>query len=166
MQHHNTVHFATPHACTRHAGRGVCLAVIACVISGMKLAAAEPVNAQAAASRACAGSAVVTQRINLSSGVYTSRAVASSPLYLDVPLGTNAEFYDACLQREGFAPRDQVSAEFARVAACKQTAQRKVVLVRRAPGSVHIASNIDVPDYTRCVNAAITVEAEIPAATK
>lgn len=134
--------------------------------------AATPVNAtgtessREASNRSCAGAARASQRINLSSGVYTERAVASSPLYLDIPIGNDTHFYEECLQREGFAPRDQVSAEFARVAACNRTTNRKVVLARRAPGTVHIASNIDAPAYSRCIDAAIMVEAELPPAAE
>ena len=160
-----------PHSTARRPGGqrgavGVYLAAIVYLITASSIAAADMSGERGASVRTCAGTAGMVQRINISSGVYTERAVASSPLYLDIPLGTDANFYENCLQREGFAPRDQVSAEFDRVAACNTTTDRSVVLVRRSPHSVRIASIIDVPAYTRCIDAALSVEAEIAPVTE
>lgn len=144
----------------------VYLAAIVYLLTGNHSAAADLSGARETSSRTCAGTARMTQRINISSGVYTEHAVASSPLYLDIPLGTDANYYDKCLQREGFWPRDRVSAEFARVAACNTTTNRNVVLVSRSSQDVRIASSIDQPSYARCVDAAIAVEAEIAPAVE
>jgi len=156
----------TPNKTARRTGsqRGAVpayLAAIVYLITASGIAGADMSGEREASARTCAGTAGMVQRINISSGVYTERAMASSPLYLDIPLGTDAHFYEECLQREGISPRDQVSAEFARVAACNTTADRSVVLVRRSPHSVRIASTIDVPAYSRCIDATVSVEAEI-----
>ena len=111
--------------------------------------------------RSCDSAARLRQRINLSSGVYTERAVASSPLYLEIPVGSDGRVYADCLQRTGFSPDDQVTAEFARVAACNDTAIRHVVLKRRSSRNVRIGSKIDAAAYARCVDTGVTVEAEI-----
>lgn len=166
MDNDKFVRAGTPHPRARHMADLLRLAAIASVFAVTTVTAESSVTTREASNRACAGAAGISQRINLSSGVYTQRAVASSPLYLDIPLGTDTHFHEECLRREGFAPREQVSAEFARVAACNRTTNRNVVLVRNSARSVRIANSIDVPAYTRCVDGAISVEAEIPNAAE
>ncbi len=109
----------------------------------------------------CARKANNIQRLNLSSGIYTERAIASAPLYIDLPIGYDTGQYSDCMVREGFAGDEKIRAEFERLDACWKNDTRPIRLTRHRRSTVSISSEIDNVAYRRCVNREITVEAEI-----
>lgn len=114
---------------------------------------------QSPAAEDCAERAVQWQEINVGSGIYTERAVASTPLMLQVPVHVDAEFEAECLKLEGFDPAATMAAALERSERCRAQA-RRVRLVRNdeAGGTPRIGGEVDDTIYRECLRQEIEVE--------
>lgn len=114
----------------------------------------------AAAERDCTGFAAGHQEINISSGVYSERAVAMVPLKIEVPTGTDGGMDEACLEAEGRGTGSRVTAEFERAEACRQSARGvRIVDEARAP-SPRIGGGFDAAAYEACMRGG-EIEVEV-----
>lgn len=110
----------------------------------------------------CARAAMHYQQINLSSGVYSERAVAVAPLTLRIPAGVDPASYGDCLAREGFEPAAPAVAYVERSRACRDEAAAPAV-VRLADGSrPRLTGGLDTNAWRACVDGALEVEATLP----
>lgn len=110
---------------------------------------------------ACARAATVRQRINLSSGVYTERAIASAPLAFEFDTGLDQAQYGECLRREGFDERAATTAYLDRAADCRARHTPPVRLARQ-DGHARLAGALDEPAYRACLEGALEVEVTLP----
>ena len=110
---------------------------------------------------ACARSATVRQRINLSSGVYTEQAVASAPLSIDLATGLDQAQYGECLRREGSDERAATAAYVERADACRAAHTPRVHLAREGERA-RLAGGLDEAAYRACLEGEIAVEATLP----
>ena len=122
-------------------------------------AALAALPAAALAADDCAGKARLWQEINVGSGIYTERAVASTPLMLRVPVGVDGELAAECLRLEGFDPAAAMRAEFERAEGCRTEARR----LRLAPeadgaGSRRIGSEVDEAAWRACLQQDVEVQ--------
>jgi len=114
----------------------------------------------AAAGRDCTGLAAGHQEINISSGVYSERAVAVVPLKMKVPTGADGGMDEACLEAEGRGTGSRVTAEFERAEACRQSA-RGLRIVDEARASVpRIGGGYDAAAYEACMRGG-EIEVEV-----
>jgi len=73
--------------------------------------------------RACAAQAVVTERIDLNSGVYTGQAVVSSPLSIEVRHGLSEAEYGECMRHRGRVQEVKDNPYLRIIAECQEAAR-------------------------------------------
>ena len=105
----------------------------------------------------CAGRAQVWQEINVGSGLYTERAVASTPLMLRVPVGVDGELAAECLRLEGFDPAARMRAEFARARECGAGA-RRLRLAQAGGDAPRIGGTVDDDAWRDCLRQEVEVQ--------
>lgn len=114
----------------------------------------------AATERDCTGFAAGHQEINISSGVYSERAVAVVPLKIKVPTGADGGMDEACLEADGRGTGSRVAAEFERAEACRQSARGvRIVDEARAPAP-RIGGGFDAAAYEACMRGG-EIEVEV-----
>jgi len=107
----------------------------------------------------CAKQTALWQEINLSSGLYTERAVVNVPLKIRIPAGVDAGAMMECLRLEGFDPPAELAAEVERAAACRAHARSLRLTVRDgAAGAARIGGGMDDARYRACLAGEITVD--------
>lgn len=106
----------------------------------------------------CAAKAARSHEINLSSGVYSERAVAMVPLTLRVPAGTDGAAYAACMKLEGFDPAQRMAAEVTRAGLCRDGARRVMLRPASSGTAARISSAVDEHQYRDCLAANIGVQ--------
>ncbi len=99
-------------------------------VLGLLCTRAVSLPAQESTIEQCTREAQRTQRINLSAGVYTERAVASAPLEITIAAGNDEARYQGCLQRQGLDPSGESVAYVERLRAAARR------LTNRAPLSM------------------------------
>lgn len=127
--------------------------------SGQGLAAELPETAAD-----CAARAGFVLRINLSSGVYTERAIASAPLAIEIPVGLDGNQHADCLRREGFDPAAEMAAPLERFQDCRDSARRQGTVRIAKAESIAVGGQIDVEAYRSCLASDIEVQVELPKA--
>lgn len=105
----------------------------------------------------CAGRARLWQEINVGSGLYTERAVASTPLMLRVPVGVDGELAAECLRLEGFDPAATMRAEFERARACGAEA-RRLRLAKAGGDAPRIGGTVDDGAWRDCLRQEVEVQ--------
>lgn len=106
----------------------------------------------------CADGVVTEQEINVSSGVYTERAVATVPMKIRIPVGTDTGLQAECLRRQGRDGESRMAAEVTRAERCGEEA-RRVRLTRDERGQVaSIGNAVDTAAYAACLEGAVEVE--------
>ncbi len=110
----------------------------------------------------CAKQMALWQEINLSSGLYTERAVVNVPLKIRIPAGVDAGAMMECLRLEGFDPPAELAAEVERAAACRASARRLRLTARDgaagAAGAARIGGEMDGARYRACLEGEIAVD--------
>lgn len=125
---------------------------------GLLLAAAAAFAAGPSQAADCASAAATEQEINVSAGVYSERAVATVPMKIRVPAGTDTGLEAECLRLEGRDAESRMAAEVARASRCGEAA-RRVQLKRAANGSIAaLGSVVDTEAYRDCLEGRIAVE--------
>lgn len=114
----------------------------------------------AAAERDCTGFAAGHQEINISSGVYSERAVAVVPLKIKVPTGTDGGMDEACLEADGRGTGSRVAAEFERAEACRQSARGVRIVDEARAASARIGGGFDAAAYEACMRGG-EIEVEV-----
>jgi len=130
-----------------------------CVLGVLLLGAWFGVPA-AAAERDCTGFAAGHQEINISSGVYSERAVAVVPLKIKVPTGADGGMDEACLEAEGRGTGSRVAAEFERAEACRQSARGVRIVDEARASSPRIGGGFDAAAYEGCMRGG-EIEVEV-----
>lgn len=128
----------------------ICLACLVLAGGGTALAE-EPV-------RDCTAAAQTYQEINLSSGVYTERAVAVVPLKIKVPAGVDTGLEDACLKVAGEDAGSRMTAEFERAEGCRQAARRVNITAAAGDSPAQIGGQFDTVAYEACLRGDVEVK--------
>ena len=108
----------------------------------------------------CVREAGRTQEINISSGVYTEKAVVSAPLHIEIPAAIDSKVFEECLVREGFDAPGATQAYFDRLHEC-QGANLKSVANAADGGVVRLGKAGDAAAVESCLNSDIEVDVEL-----
>lgn len=112
----------------------------------------------------CRELSTMTKTINLSSGVYTERAVAAAPLAIELPIGTDKSEYAACLKKQPKQPHGEAVAYFERVAACSDEGYAEPTLKIGRSGAIEqFKSSRNGDAWRACIEGTLEVEATLPA---
>lgn len=120
-------------------------------------------SAYATGSEDCAKRVAQFQEINLTAGLYTERAVVSSPLKIRLPVGTDGDALAACLRLEGFDPAERMAAAVSNSGDCRNAARKTHLIKASDQGGTRIASAVDEAVYRDCLQNDIDVEVLLPA---
>ncbi len=114
---------------------------------------------------ACAAEAVVTERIDLNSGIYTEQAIVSSPLSIEVKRELNEAAYGECMRQRGRLKHVKDNPYLRIIAECQDAARAtpKVLIGGTDRGTLTASHNLAA--YERCVEQRtreLDVEVQIP----